>query len=68
MWKILGNIIEILIYASVYMLITMVAMKLVAASLSSDFERKVPENSMGFSLVLAAVFIGIALIISTVIR
>jgi hypothetical protein len=68
MWKILGNIIEILIYASVYMLITMVAMKLVTANLSSDLERKVPENGMGFSLILAAVFIGMALIVSTVIR
>jgi hypothetical protein len=68
MWKILGNVIEILIYASVYMLITMVAMKIVAASLSSDFERKVTENSTGLSLILVAVFIGMALIVSTVIR
>jgi len=68
MWKILGNITEIFIYASIYMLIAMVATKIVAASLSSDFEGKVSENSTGASLILAAVFIGMALIVAAVIR
>jgi hypothetical protein len=68
MWKIFGNIIEMFIYASVYLLIAIVAAKIVAAAFSSDFERRITENSIGFSLILAAIFIGMALILSTVIR
>jgi hypothetical protein len=68
MWKVFDNIVEMFIYASVYLLISMVAVKIVAASFSSDFERKITENSIGFSLILAAVFIGVALVLSTVIR
>jgi hypothetical protein len=68
MWKVFGNIVEMFIYASVYLLISMGAVKIVAASFSSDCERKITENSIGFSLILAAVFIGMALVLSTVIR
>jgi hypothetical protein len=47
MWKIFGNIIEMFIYASVYLLIAIVAAKIAAAAFSSDFERRITENSIG---------------------
>lgn len=68
MWKILGNIVEMFIYASVYTLISMIALKIVAAALLPDFERKLAENNIAFSLICASVFIGMALILSSVLR
>ncbi len=68
MWRIIGNVIEMFIYGSVYVLITIIAVKIVGASLASDIEHKIAENNIGFSLILAAVFIGMAIILSTVIR
>jgi uncharacterized membrane protein YjfL (UPF0719 family) len=66
--KILGNIVEMFIYASVYMIIVMIALKIVAAVISPDFEKKVSENDIGFSLILAALFVGMGLVLSAVIR
>ncbi len=68
MWRILGNIVEMFIYGSVYLLIAIVAAKIVGASLWPDIERKISEGGSDFSIVLAAVFIGTAIILSTVIR
>jgi hypothetical protein len=68
MLKILGNIAEMFVYASVYLFISMIAMKIVAAGLSSDLSKHVTEGSMSFSVIMAALCIGIALILSTVIR
>ena len=68
MGKILGNIVEMFIYASVYMVIAMVAMKIMAATLSPETEHRNPDGNMGLSLILAAVLIGLAVVLSTVIR
>ena len=68
MWKLMGTIVEMFIYASVYMIISLVAVKIVAASLSPEFEKKITENNMAFGLVFAAVFVGLALVLSAVIK
>jgi hypothetical protein len=67
MWRILGNIVEMFVYASVYMIIAIIAVKIVAASLPYDTERRASEIT-GSSLVFAAVFIGLALLLSAVIK
>lgn len=68
MWKLFGNIVEMFIYASAYMLISMIALKIVAAAFLPDLERKLAENNTAFSLVCASVFIGLALVLSSVLR
>ncbi len=68
MWKLLGNIVEMFIYASVYMLISMIALKIVAAAFLPDLEKKLAENNMAFSLICASVFVGMALVLSSVLR
>jgi uncharacterized membrane protein YjfL (UPF0719 family) len=69
MWKILGTIIEMFVYASVYMIITLVALKIVSATFSPDFDKKISEEgSIGYSLICAAVFIGLAMVLSSVLR
>jgi hypothetical protein len=68
MWRILGTIIEMFIHGSVCLLIAIIAVRIVGASLLSDSEYRMPKNTLGFSLILAAVFIGMAIILSTVIK
>lgn len=67
MWRMLGNIVEMFVYASVYMIIAIVAVKIVAASFPYDVEKKT-SDSTGSSLVFAAVFIGLALLLSAIIK
>jgi hypothetical protein len=68
MLKILGNIAEMFLYASVYLFISMIALKIVATGLSSDLGKQATEGSIGFSIIMAALCIGIAIMLSTVIR
>jgi hypothetical protein len=68
MLKILGNIAEMFVYASVYLFISMIALRIVATGLSSDYGKLTAEGSVGFSVIMAALCIGMAVIFSTVIR
>jgi hypothetical protein len=68
MWKMIGNIVEMFMYGSVYMIICLIAVKIAAASLSADFEKRVSENSLAFGLVFAAIFVGLAIVLSSVMR
>jgi ABC-type transport system involved in multi-copper enzyme maturation permease subunit len=64
MWKILGNIIEMFVYSAVYMIIV-----LVGATFSTDFEKKISEEGhIGLSLICACVFIGFAILLSSLVR
>jgi uncharacterized membrane protein YjfL (UPF0719 family) len=67
-WRIAGNIVEMFTYAAVYLIISLVAMKIVAASLSSETEKQISDNNIAIGLVFAAVFVGVAIVISTVIQ
>ena len=69
MWRILGNIVEIFVYVTTYVIVSMIAVKVIGVTISSEFERKIAEEgNVGFSLICAALFIGIALLVSSVLR
>lgn len=69
MWTLLGNILEMFVYAAVYLIISIVSLKIIGASFFVDFDRKIAEeNSPSLSLLCAALFIGLALLLSSVIR
>jgi hypothetical protein len=69
MWALLGNILEMFVYSAVYLIIAIVSLKIIGATFSADFDRKMAEeNSIGPSLICASVFIGLALLLSSVIR
>lgn len=69
MWTLLGNILEMFVYAAVYLIISIVSLKIIGASFFVDFDRKIAEeNSLSLSLLCAAIFIGLALLLSSVIR
>jgi hypothetical protein len=69
MWKLLGNVVEMFVYSAVYLIIVLVSLKIVGATFSTDFERKVSEEgNIGLSLICASVFIGFAILLSTLVR
>lgn len=69
MWNILGNIIEMCVYSTVYLVIVLVVLKIVGATFSTDFEKKISEEgNMGLAIICACLFIGIAILLSTVVK
>jgi hypothetical protein len=58
-----------LVYASVYLIVVLVATKIMGASFSADFERKISEDgNLGYSLICAAICIGMAILLASIIR
>jgi len=69
MSKILGNVIEMFVYSAVYMIIVLVSLKITGATFSTDFEKKISEEGhIGLSLICASVFIGLAILLSSLVR
>lgn len=69
MWKILGTIIEMCVYSTVYMIIVLVVLKIVGATFSTEFEKKISEDgNVGLAIICACLFIGIAILLSAVVR
>jgi hypothetical protein len=69
MWKLLGNITEMFVYSAVYMIIVLVSVKIVGAVFSTDFEKKISEEgNVGLSIICACIFVGLAILLSTIIR
>lgn len=69
MSKMLGNIIEMFVYSAVYMIIALISLKIVGATFTTDFEKRIAEEgNTGLSLICACVFIGLAILLSTLVR
>ncbi len=69
MWKVFSNIIEMFIYSAGYMVIVLISLKIVGSMFSTDFERKISEDgNIGLSIICACVFIGLAVLLSTLVR
>ena len=69
MWRMLGNIIEMFVYASVYLIVVLIATKIVGASFSGDFEKRISEEgNLGYCLICAAICIGMAILLASVLR
>ncbi|MCX8022818.1 MAG: hypothetical protein N2745_08615 [Syntrophorhabdaceae bacterium] len=69
MWRSLGNIIEMFVYAAVYLIIALISLKVIGATFTTDFEKRISEdNNTGLALICAALFIGLAILLSTVVR
>jgi hypothetical protein len=67
MWKVLANSVEILIYAAVFIILSLVAVKIVGATFTTDFEKKIAdENNMALAIIVASLFIGLAIIVASI--
>ena len=69
MWKMLGNVIEMFVYAAVYVIIALIALKIVGSTFTTDFEKKISEEgNTGLSIICACILIGMAIILAAVLR
>ena len=69
MWKLVGNVIEMFVYSAVYMIIVLVAVKIVGSVFSTDFERKISdEGNIALAIICGCIFIGTAVLLASVIR
>jgi len=67
MWKVLASSVEILIYAAVFIILSLVAVKIVGATFTTDFEKKIAdENNMALAIIVASLFIGLAIIVASI--
>jgi uncharacterized membrane protein YjfL (UPF0719 family) len=69
MWRILGNVLEMFVYAAVYVVIALVAMKVVGTMFTPDFEKKITEGgNVALAIVCAALIMGVAFLLSSIAR
>ena len=69
MTKVLGNVIEMFVYAAVYMIIVLVSIKIIGAVFTTDFEKKISEeNNIALSIICACILIGFAIVVATVVK
>ena len=69
MWRVASNVLEMFVYASVYLIIVLIASKILGASFSSDFEQKIAEGTgLGYALICAAMMIGMAILLASIVR
>jgi len=68
MWKVLANSVEMLIYAAIFIILSLIAVKIVGATFTTDFEKKISdENNIALAVIVASLFIGLAIIIASII-
>jgi hypothetical protein len=69
MWKVVGNVIEMFVYSTIYLLIAMISLKIIGAAITSDFEKKIgDEANLALALIGAGMFVGLALLLSSIVR
>jgi hypothetical protein len=69
MYKILGNVIEIFVYSAVYMVLVLVCVKIAGSVFAPDFEKRIAEEgNIGLAIICGCIFIGLALVLSSVVR
>ncbi len=69
MWKILSNIVEMFLYSAIYIIIVLISVKIVGATFSTSFEKKISdEGNIGLAIICACIFIGVAVLLSSVVR
>lgn len=67
MWKVLANSVEMLIYAAVFIILSLIAVKIVGATFTTDFEKKISdENNIALAIIVASLFIGLAIIVASI--
>jgi uncharacterized membrane protein YjfL (UPF0719 family) len=69
MWKMLNNVIEMFFYSAIYIFIALVSLKIFGAALTSEFEKKISDDSnVSLSVICAGLLIGLSLLLASVVR
>jgi uncharacterized membrane protein YjfL (UPF0719 family) len=69
MWKVLSNVIEMFVYSAIYIIIALVSLKIVGATFTSEFEKKISDDgNLPLSIICAGFLIGLSLLLASIIR
>jgi hypothetical protein len=69
MWKVLANAVEMLIYAAVYIILALIAVKVIGATFTTDFEKKISEeNNFALALHMRVPLHGSAILLSAIVQ
>jgi uncharacterized membrane protein YjfL (UPF0719 family) len=69
MWRLIESVIDMLVYSAVYIVVALVSLKIVGATITADFEKKVSEDrNVGLSIICASIFLGLAILLSMLVR
>lgn len=69
MWRLIESVIDMLVYSAVYIVVALVSLKIVCATITADFEKKVSEDgNIGLSIICASIFLGLAILLSMLVR
>jgi uncharacterized membrane protein YjfL (UPF0719 family) len=69
MWRLIDSVIDMLVYSAVYIVVALVSLKIVGATITADFEKKVSEDgNVGLSIICASIFLGLAILLSMLVR
>ena len=67
MWKVLANSVEMVIYAAVFIILSLIAVKIIGATFTTDFEKKISDdNNTALAIIAASLFIGLAIIVASI--
>ncbi len=67
MWKVLANSVEMVIYAAVFIILSLIAVKIIGATFTTDFEKKISDdNNTALAIIVASLFIGLAIIVASI--
>jgi uncharacterized membrane protein YjfL (UPF0719 family) len=65
----LNNVIEMFVYSAIYIVIALVSIKIFGAALTSEFEKKISDDSnLSLSVICAGLLIGLSLLLASVVR
>jgi uncharacterized membrane protein YjfL (UPF0719 family) len=65
----LNNVIEMFVYSAIYIVIALVSIKIFGAALTSEFEKKISDDSnLSLSVICAGLLIGLSLLLASAIR
>ena len=69
MFNVLENIVGMLVYATVYLVVTLVSIKILGATVTHNIEKKISEEgNTGLSIISAGLMIGLAILFSAIVR
>lgn len=69
MWKLLSSVIEMFVYSAIYIIIAMVSVKIVGATFTSEFEKKISDDgNLPLAVICAGLLIGLSLLLASIIR
>jgi len=69
MWKVLSTVIEMFVYSAIYIIIALVTLKVVGATFTTEFEKKISdEGNLPLSIICAGLLISLSLLLASIIR